>query len=140
MEMKRLLSKLMLLVMVFTMFTSASNIYAARSDADALSETRAVAGCPDSSDGKHHMKSRGSCRAINVNTGEILDGMGGQCRYCNMLIVTQYNLFLYPSQGMGKYTTRDAWGYVGDGFTIEVNSISYNSSHTNAVGKSFVWK
>ena len=49
-------------------------------------------------------------------------------------------LFLYPSQGMGKYTTRDAWGYVGDGFTIEVNSISYNSSHTNAVGKSFVWE
>lgn len=126
--------------MLITVFTSASNIYAARTGEDTLFETRAVAGCPSSSDGKHHMSARGTCRAINVNSGETLTGMGGQCKKCNMLIVTQYNLFLYPSQGMGKYTTRDAWAYQADCFTIEVTSFSYNNSHTNAVGRSFVWE
>lgn len=96
--------------------------------------------CPDSNDGRHHMEGRSTCWAVNVNTDEERTGVGGQCKDCHMLIVTQNNLFLNSNQGMGWYSTRSAWGYVGNGFTIEVTAFYYNSSPNNSVGRSFLWE
>ena len=122
-------------VMIATLFTSTL----AYGMTYATNLPRGNAGCSDSSDGRHHMEGRSTCKAINVNTGEEFWGQGGQCRYCHLLMVTENNLFLNPYRGMGKYATRDAWSEQGGPFTIEVTSFGYNSSHTNTFGKMFVW-
>lgn len=111
--------------------------YAATDSADSLDY---VAGCPSSSDGKHHMQGRSTCWAKNVNTGETRTGMGGQCRNCYMLIVTQNNLFLNPYQGMGWFATRSAWGTQSNNFIMEVTSFATNNSPTDSIGRQFLWE
>lgn len=136
--MKRLLSSVIVSLLMAVMLCTSMQFtsYAAADSTDSLDY---VVSCPNSSDGKHHMKGRSTCWAKNVNTGETRTGMGGQCRYCYMLIVTQNNLFLNPYQDMGWFATRSAWGTQGNNFTMEVTGFSY-SSYRDSISQQFLWE
>ena len=136
---KRVISSIIISLMLITTFCSTikTTSHAATKLTDSIDY---IVSCSGSSDGKHHMKGRGTCWAKNVNTGETRQGQGGQCRYCYMLIVTQNNLFLTPAQGMGWYATRSAWATVSNSFIMEVTSFATNSSYRDSVGQQFVWE
>lgn len=130
-----------ILVLVFLMLAifivSTNSAFAAVKETDSVEY---VAGCPSSYDGKHHMEGRSTCCAKVMPAGTQYWGMGGQCKYCHLLTVTQNNLFLNPNQVMGWYATRSATGTQGGPFTMEVTSIKYNTSMSQQIWKSFKWE
>ncbi len=105
---------------------------------------RVVSLCPSSVDGKHHFKGAGSG---SIYKGKYPDfsncvvkwGTACQCKYCNTILVSQYNP--YTSTALGKYAM-SSYPHSKSGFIcIWVKVVSTNARINNdAITRAMVFE
>ena len=90
---------------------------------------RYVVACSDSSNGKHYMYPKGTGAAYDVNNNNKLKfkGQAGQCKYCKLVLITEYNPFLPSTPYWGQYVL---WN---PGYEVETGGVMY----TNEFGESY---
>lgn len=101
-------------------------------------EPRYVVACSDSSNGKHYMDPKGTGAAYDVTNNNKLKfrGQAGQCRYCKLVLITEYNPFLPATPYWGQYALWNPGYEVGTGVVMYTNEfgVSYNKNDSICTG------
>lgn len=87
-------------------------------------DTKYIPSCPHPS-GRHYMTGRGTGWAYYgaaPSTDLRLTGQASQCENCNVVLITENNLFLNPSLPWGKYAMWNPGYKVGNGVVMYTTS------------------
>ena len=101
-----------------------------------------VAVCPSAPSGKHYMDPKGTGAAYDVRNNNKLKfrGQAGQCRYCKLVLITQYNAFLPSTPYWGEYALWNPNYEVGTGVVMYTNEFGVSYNKNDEICKGFYFR